>query len=76
MRGICIVFIAAVAGCGDSHSTAIKCGMGTSGTLTTGGQRAGRAHAALDRGRVRITAAGDGGDEDDADPPHVRAAYT
>jgi hypothetical protein len=37
MRGICIVFIAAVAGCGDSHSTAIKCGMGTSGTLAAGG---------------------------------------
>ena len=37
MRGICIVFIAAVAGCGDSHSSAIKCGMGTSGTLTAGG---------------------------------------
>jgi hypothetical protein len=37
MRGICIVFIAAVTGCGDSHSTAITCGTGTSGTLTAGG---------------------------------------
>src|SRR5574338_117010 len=36
MRGL--LFLIALAACGsDDHSTTIKCGMGTSGTLTAGG---------------------------------------
>ena len=38
MRGIaCLVVCAALAACGEDHSTAIKCGTGTSGSLSAGG---------------------------------------
>ncbi|MBV8760548.1 MAG: hypothetical protein JO257_24870 [Deltaproteobacteria bacterium] len=38
MRGIvCLYVCAALAACGEDHSTTIKCGAGTMGTLTQGG---------------------------------------